>query len=72
MTISKASLKLPKNVSNAQDHLFWSQMVQQEDQGHRHSLYEGIKLGVVTKVRLDEIFERTQARQLKMRERQQS
>ena len=57
MAISRASYKAPKNQTAAQDHNTWKEAVQNEDHGHKWSLYEGIKIGVVNKIRLDELVE---------------
>ena len=62
MTLRKASGKLHNNYSDAQDHLKWTQIYANEDQQHKHSLFEGIKLGVVSHIRLDEILDRKEIR----------
>ena len=68
MSITKASYnKLPKNVSELQNHMTWKQTLQTEDHQRKLSLYEGIRRGQVTQVRLDEIFDRKDLRQMQMK-----
>ena len=66
MTLNRAKNRIPSNYSDAQDHLKWVQAYANENQQHKNSLFEGIKLGMVSHIRLDEILDRNEIRQIQM------
>ena len=62
MTLRKAKDNLPSYCSDAQDHLKWIQIYSNEDNQKQHSMLEGIKLGIVSHIRLDDILDRKEIR----------